>query len=143
MAKKLCQKLFGYIDENPWFHIGTLDSLKEALDIRLGRRGDPKDRAITLRELIDSGLAKEVSTNVTGKQTGTDFVPPDEDPPGDLTVPPLPVDLSASGAFTQVILDWAPATYSNHAYTEIWRSEAYQLGGAVLRSTTHSFVYTD
>ena len=122
---------------------GTLDSLKEALDIRLGRRGDPKDRAITLRELIDSGLAKEVSTNVTGKQTGTDFVPPDEDPPGDLTVPPLPVDLSASGAFTQVILDWAPATYSNHAYTEIWRSEANQLGGAVLRSTTHSFVYTD
>ena len=38
----------------------TLASLTEALEIRLGRRGDPKDRAITLRELIDSGLAKEV-----------------------------------------------------------------------------------
>ena len=36
----------------------TLESIKEALEVRLGRRGDPRDRAVTLRELIDSGLAK-------------------------------------------------------------------------------------
>jgi len=121
---------------------GTLDSMKEALEVRLGRRGDPKDRAITLRELIDSGLAKGVKTNIGGA-TGTDFVPPDEEPPGDLSVPPAPTGLEASGSFTQVILDWNIASYSNHAYTEIWRSEANALGGAVLRSTTNAFVYTD
>ena len=35
-----------------------LQSTKEALEIRLGRRGDPRDRAITLRELIESGLER-------------------------------------------------------------------------------------
>ena len=35
-------------------------SIQEAVEIRLGRRGDPRDRAITLRELIDSGLAEEL-----------------------------------------------------------------------------------
>ena len=38
--------------------------MKEAQEIRLGRRGDPKDRAITLRELIDSGLAEELKDNL-------------------------------------------------------------------------------
>ena len=35
-----------------------MSDIKEALEIRLGRRGDQKDRAVTLRELIESGLAK-------------------------------------------------------------------------------------
>ena len=26
----------------------TLDSIKEALEVRLGRRGDPRDRAVTI-----------------------------------------------------------------------------------------------
>ena len=33
----------------------ALESIREALQVRLGRRGDPKDRAVTLRELVDSG----------------------------------------------------------------------------------------
>ena len=37
-----------------------LSAIGEALEIRLGRRGDVRDRAVTLRELIDSGLAKEL-----------------------------------------------------------------------------------
>ena len=42
-----------------------LDALGEALEIRLGRRGDPRDRAITLRELIESGLATEAKATKT------------------------------------------------------------------------------
>ena len=34
-----------------------LELLEQTTNIRLGRRGDPRDRAITLRELIDIGLA--------------------------------------------------------------------------------------
>ena len=37
-----------------------LAALVEAVEIRLGRKGDPIDRAITLRELIESGLAKRL-----------------------------------------------------------------------------------
>ena len=39
----------------------TLKSMKEAQEIRLGRLGDPLDRAVTLRELVESGLAKRLS----------------------------------------------------------------------------------
>ena len=37
-----------------------IESIIEAVEIRLGRKGDPIDRAITLRELIDSGLATQL-----------------------------------------------------------------------------------
>ena len=40
-----------------------LNGIVQALEIRLGRRGDSRDRAVTIRELIDSGLAKELATN--------------------------------------------------------------------------------
>ncbi len=36
----------------------ALDSIKEALEVRLGRRGDPLDRAVTLRELSDANIVK-------------------------------------------------------------------------------------
>jgi len=123
----------------------TLDSIKEALEVRLGRRGDPRDRAVTIRELIDSGLAKELKDNPFNPNSGTTStgIAPPGDGPGDLTTPPAPTGLSASGVFTAVILDWNIATYGNHAYTEIWRSETNEIGGAVLRSTTNAFVYTD
>ena len=57
-----------------------LQSTKEALEVRLGRRGDPRDRAITLRELIESGLAKELRANPYDPNTDIDFVPWYEDP---------------------------------------------------------------
>lgn len=126
----------------------TLESIKEALEVRLGRRGDPRDRAVTLRELIDSGLAKSLADNPFNPNAGgiTDFGPPEEDP-GDLSVPPAPTALEASGAFTAILLNWegmtATAPYGNHAFTEIWRSESNEIGGATLRATTNSFIYTD
>ena len=35
-----------------------LAALGEALEIRLGRKGDPQDRAVTVRELSDGTLAR-------------------------------------------------------------------------------------
>ena len=128
---------------------GSLKAMQEALAIRLGQLGDPLDRAITLRELIDSGLAKKLADNPFDPNAGLgpiDFGPPD-DGPGDLSTPPAPVSLTATGIFTQVILDWngtsASAPYGNHAYTEIWRSRDNNLAGATLRATTTAFIYTD
>jgi hypothetical protein len=126
----------------------TLEAMKEAQEIRLGRRGDPRDRAITLRELIDSGLAKQLKENPFDPNAGAgaiDFTA--NTPLENLAVPPAPVGLEASGAFTAIILNWngmsASAPYGNHAYTEIWRSRANNLGGATLRATTTAFIYTD
>ena len=120
----------------------ALDSIKEALEVRLGRRGDPLDRAVTLRELSDSGIVK---VRNKGGQT-SDILPPgdDEGPPGgNLDIPPAPTGLSASGVFTAVILDWNAPAYNNHAFTEIWRSQDNALGGAVRVATTVGNVYTD
>jgi hypothetical protein len=128
---------------------GSLKAMQEALAIRLGQLGDPIDRAVTLRELIDSGLAVKLKDNPFDPNAGlgpTDFGPPDAGP-GDLSIPPAPVSLTADGIFTQVILDWngtsASAPYGNHAYTEIWRSRDNNLAGATLRATTTAFIYTD
>ena len=120
----------------------TLESMREAQEIRLGRRGDPLDRAITLRELIDSGLAKKLSGRPFDPNGTPDFTPGDGDP-GDLKIPPAPTGLEASGAFTEIIIDWNPAQYSNHAYTEVWRSRDDEIGTAILLTTTSSFIVTD
>jgi len=124
----------------------TLESMREAQEIRLGRRGDPLDRAITLRELIDSGLAKKLTNRPFNPNGLIDFIPND-DTVGDLDIPPAPTSLEASGAFTEIIVSWngmsASAPYRNHAYTEVWRSRDDELGTAVLITTTSSFIITD
>ena len=117
----------------------ALDSIKEALEVRLGRRGDPLDRAVTLRELSDAEIVK-VNNKEVGVSGGISTPPGGG---GDLTPPVAPSNLTASGAFTSITLTWSTAGYGNHAYTEIWRSQANALGGATLLSTSNAFVYTD
>ena len=117
----------------------TLVSMKEAQEIRLGRLGDPLDRAVTLRELVDSGMAKQLTERPFNPDGLTDFIPNDETIQ-DLSIPPAPTGLEASGAFTEVIVNWNPAQYSNHAFTEVWRSRDDEVGTAVLITTTSSFI---
>jgi len=121
-----------------------LDALVEAMEVRLGRRGDPKDRAITLRELIDSGLAKELLNNPFDPGTGV-ALPGFETPPAKIetTIPPPPTGLTASGAFTKIILTWDNPQMSNLAYSEVYRGTTNSLGNAVRHDTTQAFVWAD
>ena len=128
---------------------GSLKAMHEILGVHTGQRGHPLDRAVTVRELIDSGVVKEKNDNPFDPNAGTgpsDFGPIDE-VVGDLSVPPAPISLTASAAFTAIILDWngtsASAPYGNHGFTEIWRSRDNNLAGATLRATTNAFIYTD
>lgn len=125
----------------------ALESMKEALEVRLGRRGDPIDRAVTLRELIDSGLATDLAQEPYNPNTGATGFAPLRERPGDVVVPPSPTVLTASGLFTDVLLSWNQSTntapYGNHAFTEIWRSQSEDLSSAVLVGTTSAFIYTD
>ena len=121
----------------------SLQAMKEALAVRLGQEGDPLDRAITLRELIDSGMAKKLTNkNFDPNTTTTDFVGATDDPV-DLSIPPAPTGLEASGAFTEIVINWNPPTYSNHSFTEVFRSRDDAIGTAQLVTTTASFVTTD
>ena len=128
---------------------GSLQAMQEILGVHTGQRGHPLDRAVTVRELIDSGVAKEKNDNPFDPNAGTgpsDFGPIDEGP-GDLSVPPAPTGLTATAAFTAIILDCngtsSSAPYGNHGFTEIWRSRDNNLAGATLRATTNAFIYTD
>ena len=111
-----------------------LRAIGEALEVRLGLRGDPVDRAVTLRELIDSGLATQlghVPFNPDTLGTTVDFesaVAPD------LTQPPAPTGLTATAAFETVLLEWGNGNlqFRNFAFTEIHRATSDVIGNATL-----------
>lgn len=124
---------------------GWLTSVAEALEIRLGRRGDPRDRAVTLRELIESGLAKDLATrnfdpnNFDGSDTG---IGPITEPPN-TSLPPAPTSISVAAAYSQIILSWDYPTYANHSFTEIWAHSSDVIGDAQLIGVTTGRVYID
>lgn len=122
----------------------ALESLREAQEIRLGRRGDPRDRAITLRELIDSGLAKELKDNPFDPGAGIGPIDFEPNPtPGDSTIPPAVTGLTASAAFTTIVLSWDQPQFGNFAYAEIYRSADSSFSNAQRRDTTTASVYSD
>ena len=110
------------------------DSVKENLDVIVGHRGDPLDKAITARDLLESGIATLSSgVNAYGGGTG-DLMPPTTLP--DLTIPPAPTNLSASGAFQNVLLTWSLQDYAGHAYVEVWRNATNNIATAARLDTT-------
>jgi len=120
-----------------------LEAVSEALEVRLGRRGDPRDRAITLRELINSGLAQDLrnrpfNPNATGPNT-LDFLNPD----ADQAVPPQPTGFSASGGYSLIQLYWDYPRYGNHSLTEIWRHDSDVIGDAQLVGVASGLAYVD
>lgn len=108
-----------------------INAMAEAIDVRLGRRGDPLDRAVTLRELVDSGLVVP--------QSGALFNPSNPRPGflpsaafGNRSVPPQPTGVSATGGYSVINLFWDFPLYGNHSQTEIHRNSANVIGDAVL-----------
>jgi len=63
----------------------------------------------------------------------------------DYTPPPAPTNLSVGGAFQNIVLAWdeLPLSYTNHAYTEIWRSSIDAIGAASLLGFSPGVVYVD
>jgi hypothetical protein len=118
-----------------------LESLSEAVEIRLGRRGDPRDRAITLRELIDSGLASELSNRpfIPGRSGG--FGPPDG--PSDTTIPTAPTNFTATGGYSLITLFWDFPNYGPHSFTEIWRHTSNVIGDAQLVGVSSGISFVD
>lgn len=118
----------------------TLNRVTEALDVRLGRKGDPLDRAITLRELIDSGLATSLKSRpFNPNNPSLDFAPP-------LPVyakPPKPTGVSASAAFRTITIFWDTPLYAGHSFAEIWRHDSNSIGDATLLGISPTTAYTD
>ena len=121
-----------------------LNAVDEALKVRLGTVGDPKDRAITVRELIDSGLAENFLEEPFNLDAGT---PPHTFVPigglVDLAVPPDVTSFSGTGAFQKIILSWDLTQFGNFAFTEVWRHTSNDIGSAIRVDTTRAQVWVD
>lgn len=119
-----------------------LEALSEAIEIRLGRRGDPRDRAVTARELVDSGVAVEYQYRPYVNNSG---VPTFVNPSSPLAVsrPTAPTSFTATGAYETVVLGWDFARYSGHSQTEVWRHDSDSIGDAQLLAVTTGRSYTD
>lgn len=126
-------------------------ALKGVVDVREGLLGDPLDKAVTFRDLVDGGIVEPVIVS-RGGGSGAISVGPapglssggsGSSPEPDLTPPPAPTGLAASAGIAVIILEWDAANYSNHAFTEIWRSEDNVLGNAVRVATTEASLYAD
>lgn len=114
-----------------------LEAVREILQTREGRRGNPLDKAVTFRELTDIGV---VSRSVTGYEAAAAGPPGPQGPAGpagpagtytpDYTKPPTPTGLTAVSLFRGVLVEWDAPTYSaghGNAYTKIYVA---QYGGS-------------
>ena len=105
----------------------TLTAMKEALEVRVGHRGDSLDKAVTFRDLTESGM---VTIPVGVKASGTTLKVNQN--PGDLSIPPAPRDLAAAPTFSHVLLTWEGGfLHPLVGVTEIFRHTSNNLNDAV------------
>lgn len=136
-----------------------LAALKEAIEVRLGRRGDPLEEAVTKRELKDArivnvnanGLVVGPGSAVSGggEYLGFDYIP-DSAGPGKAIgglddLPTTPGNFTVEGVFGGIILSWdlPRFEYRGHAYTEIWRAMREDPAERVMIATATGSIYSD
>ena len=119
------------------------ESIKQNLDTLQGQRGDKLDRAVTFRDLLDAGIVKLASgiRNFDGNAASISLT---EDLPN-LDVPPAPTNLTASGAFQNIILAWDMKRYIGHSGFEVFRHTSDVISSATLVAQVSGFtgVYSD
>lgn len=123
------------------------ESIKENLDILIGHRGSPLERAVTFQDLLDTNvlsLAGNISGSTAGGDPANDFVTT-PDPSPEVQPPPAPTSLQASGAFQNIILTWNMQGYVGHSHFEIHRHTSDSISDATLIAQVSGFtkIYSD
>lgn len=119
-------------------------AMTEILETGEGVRGDPLDRKVTLRDLLDSGIGK-LRPGMRPNQEGnldSGFEPPAPD----LSIPPAPEGFDAQGSFYGMVnLSWniPSRQYRNHAFTNVYRSEEDNFANAEVIGREAGGFYSD
>jgi hypothetical protein len=147
----------------------TVDSLAAAirqikigLDTREGRSGSIADSNVTWRDLVANGIVKVSSagliasgssTNVQAGSTTETIISESGGGSGasvDVSSgvqngdpPPAPTGLTGAGALGCVILSWDAPTYSNPAFTKIYRSTTDNFSDAVCIGMSPGTTFVD
>lgn len=123
-----------------------LEAIKEILEVGDGVRGDPMERKLTVRDLVDSGLAKwrRGAPGTDGILRPGDNLATGGEPPN-MSVPPRPEGFHAVGSFGYIVLSWnlPDDQYGNHGLTNIYRSEDDNFANATLLGRDTGMMYTD
>jgi hypothetical protein len=114
--------------DNISLFLQRLEAMRERVQVLGGHRGDQLDHAITWRDAIASGLAtvefKPGGSGAPGPAgTPGPAGPPGTGPTPDLTPPPTPTGLQTTATFSNIIIEWDPATYTQghgHGQTNIY-----------------------
>ncbi|MDN6321049.1 MAG: hypothetical protein L0J73_00005, partial [Halomonas sp.] len=119
-------------------------AMTEILETGEGVRGDPLDRKVTLRDILESGIGRLKPGMRPGQDGNLDSgaLPPAPD----LSIPPAPANFDAQGGFYGMInLSWTipGQQYRNHAYTNIFRSEEDNFANAEVIGREAGGFYTD
>jgi hypothetical protein len=124
----------------------TIGPIKAWIDQASGATGSVLDKHLTLRDLMAEGaVAVRIgSTIISGTDpSAIDLGSGYSDPRPVYAIPPTPTNLTAQGAFKNVILHWDLISYANFAYTEVYRSATNARGAAILIGTSTSNLYAD
>jgi hypothetical protein len=119
------------------------ESVKENLDVLVGHRGDKLDRAVTFRDLLDAGIVK-LARGVTNFDGRASSIATEDDIPN-LDIPPAPTNLTASGAFRNIILTWNLKLYGGHSAVQVFRHTSDSIANATMVAQVSGFtgVYAD
>lgn len=116
-----------------------LSAMKEALEVRLGRRGDRMEEAVTRGDLVEFGLAKVSSS------ASTDLEPIITTPDEARITPPVPLGLVAEPLLGGVHLTWENpfSAYNVHGYAEVWRGDSNDRSKAILINSSRGATFFD
>ena len=115
------------------------ETVKEGLDVLLGHRGRPLERAVTFQDLLDTNVLK-LAGNIslsTVIDSPSSFEPVSDDT--GVQQPPAPTSLVASGAFQNIILTWDLRYYVGHAFVEVFRHTSDSISDATLLARVSGF----
>ena len=124
-------------------------SVSEAVDTLSGRRGNVIDRAVTFRDLLDTGVLR-LAGGILGGGDVDVINPNDPNGPdsGPTELPTQTANLVATGGFFSIFLEWDLPPYNGHDYVEIFRFASNNLvaaesAGAYTRYYGDLYFYND
>ena len=121
----------------------SVKALKEATEVRLGRRGDPLDRGLTVRDLYENGVINVSGLPDLSVGGGSGGLPIRPRPIiGDTSPPPAPVNFTAVGGFTGILVSWGKPPRKDLT-AHIYRNTVDDISTAVFIAVSVGQIFSD
>lgn len=120
----------------------ALDTIKEAIEVNNGQRGDPLDRGITLRDLVNIGGARVLRGLRTGQALTSSDVSMGQDVEPD-ALPGQPVGFMVATNYMSAVCIWEQAENPLSVVAELFRATVDSFASASLIGRDQGTQFTD